>query len=181
MFSSRYKEKVMEVPLRSPADFCASLGLRPVPCQADFMERFAGVPEAIEAKADQDGAMVRVMALCALWRVISLPGCIGTVIAAKEEDGKHFMAFLGAVIEKTTPGLAAITSMKRWNVLSVGSSAGWGLRYIPNNVTMVTERAKNSNLAIILGAGSSNTQFSAAREALESSMLNKNKTLLRLW
>lgn len=181
MFTTKYLEELMERPLRSPVDFCSSLGLQADPCQIEFMQRFAKLPQILDVKADENFLLQKAAVLSTLWLCATVEHARGIILAPSDDVAKSYMRFFEMLITKTTDGMRSMAKMKRWNVVEFCGNREWELRLLPNNVKIVEEHAKKAIFAMVVDAGCEETRFFEARKVLEATLEGSPSMLLRLW
>lgn len=183
--TTRAKEMMVES-LRSPADLSDRLGLQPSAAQFTLMERFqeGDEPLQLENLPDDENTMLRAVALCALWRLLLVPGSSCTVISSSADMGADFMDFLQDITTKIDPALTSICKWPRWNVLQIGTAAGYELRVVSNVESWLSEARSADGVTtfVILGAGAvDDLAFTEACKAIESHVGTEGVKLVTLW
>lgn len=186
------------MPLSSPVDLCRDLRLEPNAGQVVMMLRLSEasgvVDERLTASADDvaegnvRGDVLRAALMVVLWRVLRVPGGRATVLAPSVpgtalcgELGRLSMAFLAEVCRVQDRGLSESTRIPEWNRLEFGSEAGWTIRLVPNVPAVAAEAARRSHTALVIDAGSPQTELEGASAALEGAFDREKGLLIRLW
>ena len=88
---------------------------------------------------------------------------------------------MAAGTQRCNKDLAQVTGFPRWNVLKIGSSAGWEIRVMPNKAALVREKAPNAVISVVFEAGNSDPEFVEAQKALEECSTHPKNLLIRVW
>lgn len=180
MLTVAHAREMMVQSLRSPADLADRLGLTPTPNQLDILDRFAAGEEPMELTNERAEHTVRAVALCALWRLLLVPGSSCTVISSDEGLAAEFMGFLHNITTKIDPTLTSICKWPRWSHLEVGSVAGYELRLV-SNVPGWLGTPDGVATFVILGAASNDPDFTATREVVEGHVPAEDVRLISIW
>jgi hypothetical protein len=156
--------------LRSPADLCERLGMRPTTYQLDMLDRFYHSEQPLQQTDVPAQHTVNAAAMCALWRTLLIPGSTTIVIASSRELESRFMGFLHEVTTKIDPALASTCRWDSNKVLKLGSEAGYELRFVKNDPRQLARVRADVVTWVILGARSSEPRFNEAREQVESTL-----------
>lgn len=178
--------------MHSPLSLCDRLGLQPSEYQYKILARYKACADALEVaniplfrRLDVVSGDTfegdRVVALCALWRLLDRKGASCVVIAPDETLGSDFMAFVQGVVKRGNNELSCIGSFPRWNVLKFGGVEGWEMRLLPSKQAIVRELAPRAYISIALGAGSSVPEYVDLMKALEEASSHPKNTLIRVW
>jgi len=92
------------------------------------------------------------------------------------------------LVFQNSEDLNDLASRPRWNVIQFGASKGWNIKLLELDADKALKRGSNSDVVLVLGAGSSDIRFMEVRQALVGSMPVPNKItntpkscLLQLW
>ena len=198
MYTRTRLEQVMLRPLSSPLELCRTLGLSPTGLQTELLADSAGLTRYCDWEMDRQGEILRTAAMLVLWRVLSREGSRALVLAPGTiRDypsglrtatcgplGRDFMDWLGRACTFQDPGLSSITHRTTWNRIQFGGVAGWEVRMMPIVPGILAEEALSADTGLVIGAGSSDTDFLEAQKALEGGLRLDDvstRLLLRLW
>jgi hypothetical protein len=156
--------------LRSPADLCDRLGMRPTTYQLDLLDRFYNDENPLQAKEIPAEHTSNAAAICALWRTMLTPGSKCVIIAANRELESRFMGFLYEVTTTIDPAMSSSCSWKGPKLLKFGTDAGWELRFVSNKPEQLAKVRGEVVTWVVLGARSSEPKFNDARKQVESNM-----------
>ena len=168
MLTNSLIEEMMMASLRSPEDLSERLGLRPTMYQRDLMDRFYNDEDPLQMKEIPAERTCNAAALCALWRLLLIPGSKCIVIAANRELESRFMGFLYQITTEIDPALTSTCNWSNGKVMQVGDAAGYELRFVPNRVQALAGIHADVVTWVVLGARSSETKFNDARQVVES-------------
>jgi hypothetical protein len=166
---------------RSPEDLCRALGIVADEQQSEVMRRFYEGQTPLDLENDLFQANEKAAAVCFLWLLLRTPQSIGTVLAENEADSLRFMSYLYHLTQGFSTVLSSITRMPTWKQLTIEGRRDWQIRVMPHNVFACVERSKKSTFGVIIGAKGSELSFLEASKALEKSLLEQNKPLIRIW
>jgi hypothetical protein len=158
----------MMASLRSPQDLCERLGLRPTTYQQEILQRFYDDVDPINEKEIPAERTCNAAALCALWRLLLIPGSRCIVIAANRELESRFMGFMHQITTEIDP---ALTSMCKWangKTMKVGDSEGYELRFVSNRPAYLQGIHDGTVTWVILGAKSSETKFCDTMQVVDT-------------
>lgn len=175
------KKRISEMNLRSPSDLAERLGVNTHLPQQDIMTRFHEGENPVEVKKRAGTSTLHAAALSAFWRLLEIPGSMCVVIAAEDLHANLWIDYMQAITMSVDPGIANLCRWPRWNVLKVGSQAGYEmrlLRYRPE----ITETVLQTPVTwVILGASCAEPRFCAAREAVESTIGHDGHRHIIVW
>lgn len=174
-------QEMMVGSLRSPHDLADRLGLVPSQTQRKVLDRFTSNEHPLLLTNDPVDHTVRAVGLCALWRLLLVPGSNCQVISSSKSLAAEFFGFLYELTTKIDPALTACCSWPRWDVLRVGSDAGYELRLISNKPEWVRKAPEGATTLVILGAASSRPSFCEVREVFEQHAGAEDIRLISLW
>ena len=168
MLTTKRMEEMMSASLNNPANLCERLGLQPTDEQLALMDRFAEDEDPLVLAETKDGHLVRAAALCALWRLLLIPGSCVRVISSNKKLSHEFFGFLHEVTTSIDPALTQIAHWHGWRTLQLGNDDAYELRLVSNRPEWLRDEPQVVTTFVILGASSSETEFSAAREVVET-------------
>jgi len=154
--------------LRSPMDLCERLGLRPMAAQLSIMRRFYEGENPLQAPEVPNEKTVNAVAVCALWRLLSIPGSRCVVIGSSRDLEGRFMGILHEITTKVDPILASVCRWTNKRTLKVGDAAGHELRFVSNVPEWLRCMEEGPTTYVVLGARSSDTNFVDASRIIES-------------
>lgn len=181
MLTTTHVREMMSDSLRSPHDLAARLGLIPNTSQGLILDRFAAGEEPLKLIEVRDENTVKAVALCALWRLLSVQGSACNIISSSRRMSAEFMEFLHKITTSIDPALTSVCDWTRWNVLQVGVDVGYQLRLVSNNPKWVSKPPMGVTTLVILGAASSSTKFCATREVFEAHAPAEDVRLITIW
>lgn len=174
-------EEMMMASLRSPLDLCDRLGLRPTQYQGELLDQFYHGTEPLEVTDVPAQNTVNVAAVCALWRLLLIPGSKCVVIAASRDLQSRFMGFLHDLTTKIDPALSSVCRWSSNKTMKIGDAAGYELRFMSNNPAWAQGIHDEALTVVILGARSSEPRFNETREVLELLRGRDGTRFIVLW
>jgi len=181
VFTTRYLDRVMAAPLRSPLGMCDALKLRPTKAQLELLERFVALPSTIDVSYDAEKESIRAVAVALVWRVLSVQGSRGLIVTSDDRLGEYAMRFVSSIALEADTALASVTHQRRWNSLSFGSDPGWEVRLLPNNPSWAAEAAPRASFVAVLGFRGSDPAFVETVQALDDARDRSASILARVW
>lgn len=174
-------KEAMMASLRSPADLCDRLGLRPTEHQLEVLERFTLGDAIMDVRDEPAGEGLRASALCTLWRAIANPGSLSTVIGAQQKQVADFMDFLRSITEGIDPALSSVCSWPRWGTLCIGDDPGYRVQAVSNRPAFLCEALHGT--IVVLGAGSpeGTGQWVETLKTAEGFACADGVRLIRVW
>lgn len=181
MLTTAHVKEMMVDSLHSPHDLADRLGLTPTGSQHEVLERFGGGEDPLMLVENIKDNTVKAVALCALWRMLNIPGSSCKIITSSKRMSSDFMTFLYEVTMKVDPALASVCRWPHWNVLQMGTDAGHEMRVISNKPKWVEKPPTGVTTLVILGAASSSLKFCATREVFERHADLEGVRLVSVW
>lgn len=181
MLTQAAVREAMTSSLRSPADLCERLGLKPSLEQYEVLTRFADGEHPMDIGGMDSAHATRAAGICALWRLLETPGSRVSVISSNPDLTTVLLSFLRTITTEVDPALASVCRWPRWNRLQIGDSTDYELHVYPNVPVCVAGIHETSHTVVILGAGSFDVAFSETREVLEGGMVGSGSRILRVW
>jgi len=132
------------------------------------MDRFAKDEEPLILAETKDGHLVRAAALCALWRLLLVPGSACRVISSSRKLSREFMGFMYDITTTIDPVLTSVCKWTGPKVMRLGNDDAYELRQISNNANWLCDEPQVATTFVILGAGSDDDDFMATRKAVEA-------------
>lgn len=173
--------------LDSPETLAFRLGLALSPTQSLIAERFQssghGQMDCSEAGIDpKSDDSLKILAVCALWRLMANPGSKCTVVSSDQGKARKFMDFLERLTVTIDPGLEATVSWPRWNVMRMHGQAGYEIRYV-STACSVDELAQTGRpqTVVVLEARSSTPRFHDMVAAVARATDLPGCKVVRLW
>lgn len=181
MLSDARKKMKLEDDMKSPSSLCHRLNLSPNERQLEIFEQFTTSEKTMQTVGDEKQEAQRAAAMCALWKILTIPGSSCIIIASTEEQGQQIMGFLEAVCTNCEKDLASICHFSSWSQLTFGVQPGWGISYLTNRPSKIGTKARDALVCLVLGARSSEIEFQETFRALkEHSTHPLNKTII-IW
>lgn len=168
MLTNSLIEELMMSSLRSPEDLCLRLGLNPSLYQREIMDRFYNDEDPLQMKDIPAERTCNAAALCALWRLMLIPGSKCIVIAANRELEARFMGFMYQITTEIDPALSSTCSWTGGRVMRVSGTDGYELRFVSNKSRYLRAVDDEAVTWVILGARSSETHFGDAMKVIDS-------------
>jgi len=181
MLTTKLVEERTVTSLRSPLHLLDTLKLTPTDEQAAVMERFMEDEDPLVIAEEENAHLVRAAAVCALWRLLNVPGSCVRVISAKRKLASEFFGFLFELTTKQNRALAEVSQWPRWNVLQVGNEPGHEMRLVSNNPKWLAAEPQTVTTFVILGASSSEPDFCETREVVEGHRHVEGARTITVW
>jgi hypothetical protein len=167
--------------LRSPEFLCERLGMRPTTYQRELMHKFYNDVNPLQTQEIPAEHTLNAAAICALWRALMIPGSQTIVIAANRELEKRFMGFVHDITTTVDPALTSSCAWVNGRHMNIGDTAGYWLRFLPNDPKVLARVRADVVTWVILGAKSSDTKFNDARRQAESNMDFEGHRHIIIW
>lgn len=168
MLTMKRVEEMMAHSLRNPFNLAERLGLVPTPEQTALMDRFSKDEEPLVLAETEEGHLVRAAALCALWRLLLVPGSSCRIISSSRKLTSEFMEFMYNITSTIDPVLQSVCKWRGPKVMKLGDDDAYELRLISNKAKWLHEKPQVPTTFVILGASSSEPAFTEARQAVEA-------------
>lgn len=181
MLTNNLIEEMMMTSLRSPMDLCDRLGLRPTTEQLDLMERFYHDEQPLEVTEVPAQQTTNAVAVCALWRLLLIPGSSCIVIAANRDLQSRFMGFMHDITTTIDPALSSVCRWSGSKTLKIGDSAGYELRFMSNKPAWAQGIHGDAITYVILGARSSEPNFVETMRALDANRNDEGARHIVVW
>lgn len=168
MLTNSLIEELMMASLRSPEDLCLRLGLNPTLYQQEIMSRFYNDEDPLQMREIPAERTCNAAALCALWRLMLIPGSKCIVIAANRELESRFMGFMYQITTAIDPALSSTCTWTGAKVMRVSDTDGYELRFVSNRSRYLQGIHADAVTWVILGARSSETHFCDTMKVIDS-------------
>lgn len=168
MLSSKMIREMMEMSLRSPMDLADRLGQKMSPYQYALMESFMLHHEALEVTESPALHTIDAVGVCMLWRLLSIPGSKGIVIASSERLESVWTDYMMAITKAYDPAVAAMCRWTRSNTMKLGDQAGGELRLMRNIPGYISKASDDVTTWVVLGAGCTDVAFAETRTVVDS-------------
>lgn len=167
--------------MQSALNLCDKLHLTPNPVQLGIIRDFYGSTKLLETFDNEQRDGTRAVAICAIWRILSVPGSSALIVTPSQDDSVYFMRFLEAVTKRCNLELAEISGFPSWNLLRFGGQPGWEMRILSNVPELIVPRAPRALVSVALNVKNSDPTYVEARMALEAHSTHPANTLIRVW
>lgn len=168
MLTNSLIEEMMMASLRSPEELCHRLGLRPTLAQRELMSRFYEDEDPLQVTEVPSEQTTNAVALCALWRLLLVPGSRCIVIAANRDLEGRFLKFMQSITTTIDPALTSVCKWSSSKVLKIGDTAGYEMRFVSNRPEWLQGLPSEATTFVVLGARSSEPRFNDTMQVIDS-------------